>query len=80
MSKWNLLHLWVAALLRIGGDGLHTGLGGQVQMSLVKYPAVWGDIGWDFFGARWFAFLARRNWFGIRSCLSVVVLEAVHLF
>jgi hypothetical protein len=29
---WNL-YLWVAALLRIEAMALHTGLGGQVQMS-----------------------------------------------
>jgi hypothetical protein len=68
MSGSGNLYLWVAALLRIGGDlALHTGLGGQVQM-LVKYPAR-GDIGWDF--------LARgglRSWLevgsGSGSCLS----------
>jgi hypothetical protein len=50
----------------------------QVQMSLVKYQQ-YGRHWLGLLGARWFAFLARRNWFGIRPPFIVVVLEAVHL-
>jgi hypothetical protein len=60
-----------------GDLALHTGLGGQVQMSLVKYPAVWRHLGllWREVGLRsWLEEMVRDPLLFI-----VVVLEAVHL-
>jgi hypothetical protein len=61
-----------------GDLALHTGLGGQVQMSLVKYPAVWETlVGTSLARGGLRSWLEK--WFGIRLLFIVVVLEAVHL-